>query len=160
EYENRVRKLPAAARELTDKTRDYSIMKEQYEDLLKRREQAQIKASLDKVAATSTLHPIGIVYAHPADGKKKTILLLAGSLVFSMVVGAGLVIGAELLDPSLRYETDVERLLGTRVVAALPYISSTPTVSRLPGGDYSPIGLGGRDQFASGAAAPLTGLNP
>ncbi|MBC7809334.1 MAG: hypothetical protein H7145_24635, partial [Akkermansiaceae bacterium] len=47
EYENRVRKLPAAARELTDKTRDYSIMKEQYEDLLKRREQAQIKASLD-----------------------------------------------------------------------------------------------------------------
>lgn len=157
EYEKRVQKLPAAARELTDKTRDYSIMKEQYEDLLKRREQAQIKANLDKVAATSTLHPIGVVYASPTSSAKKNTLLLAGTLVFSMMVGAGLVIVAELTDPSLRYTTDVERLLGARAIASLPSISSTPTLSRITGGDYSRIGLGQRERFDKKAAA---GLNP
>ncbi|MBC8140133.1 MAG: hypothetical protein H7Y38_01690 [Armatimonadetes bacterium] len=122
EYEKRVRLLPDAARELTDKTRDYSIMKEQYEDLLKRREQAQIKANLDKVAATSTLVPIGTVYASASNGIKKNALILVGTVVFGVIVGSGLILGAELADPSVRYAADVEKMLGVPVVLCLPAV--------------------------------------
>ena len=120
EYEQRIQKLPGAVRELNDKTRDYSILKTQYEGLLERREQAKIKADLDKVAARSTLKEIGSVYAEPSLTKLKAILIFIGSLIFGLIVGFGLITLGEWLDPTLRYEEDIERLLGVPILVSLP----------------------------------------
>lgn len=157
-YEQRLKALPAAARVLTDKTRDYSILKEQYEDLLTRREQARIKASLDKVAATSTLQPIGVVYAIPAMGTKKLALLAAGSMIFGGLVGLGLIVCAEWADPTIRYNADVERLLGVPVITGLPLIRAGAAHRRLPGREAIP--LLGTVHDTTVSTPPLTGLNP
>jgi uncharacterized protein involved in exopolysaccharide biosynthesis len=157
-YEQRLKALPAAARVLTDKTRDYSILKEQYEDLLTRREQARIKASLDKVAATSTLQPIGVVYAVPTMGAKKMALLVAGSMIFGGLVGFGLIVCAEWADPTIRYNADVERLLGVPVIAGLPLIKARASSRQISGGEAIPLLGAVHDTTVS--TSPLTGLNP
>lgn len=119
QYEKRVRQIPMAQRELTDKTRNYSILKAEYESLLQRREQAQLKGNLDKVSASSTLSPIGSVYAQPTTGPQKRLLMLLGSLLLGIVVGVLAVVLSEWSDRSLRYATDTERLLGVPVIGTI-----------------------------------------
>lgn len=120
EVEARVRHAPLAQRALTDKTRDYEVLKAQYENLLERREQAQIKANLDKVTAASTLSQIGTVHAEPTVGRLKVLVMLAASAFLGLVVATGLVVAGEWADPSLRYEEDVPRLLNLPVLVSVP----------------------------------------
>lgn len=120
EYMTRISKMPAAQRHLTDRTRDYSILKEQYEDMLKQREQAQIKGNLDRVSARANLSQIGNVYAEATTGGKKLILLCGGGGMLALLLSLGLVFLREWMDPSLRYEYDAERQLGLPVLATIP----------------------------------------
>jgi uncharacterized protein involved in exopolysaccharide biosynthesis len=133
QYETRVQQIPMAQRELTDKTRNYSILKTQYESLLLRREQAQLKGNLDKVSATSALSPLGSVYAQPTVGSDKQMLMLLGSLVLGIIVGIIAVVFSEWSDRSLRDAGDVERLLGVTVLGLIPE-TQTVWTPRLPGG--------------------------
>ncbi len=139
QYETRIAAIPAEQRTLTDKTRDYSILKEQYENLLQRREQIKIKGDLDKVSASSTLTPIGQVYAEPTTGKAKLLGLIFASIVLGAIVGIILVVLSEWADHSLRYESDAARLLGVPVLASLPETAalryhSAPTALTHSGG--------------------------
>lgn len=120
QYEVRISRIPNAQRELTDKTRDYTILKAQYESLLGRREQAQLKASLDKVTARSTLLPVGTVYAEPTTSRSKELLLIAGSVFVGLLVGVLVVLYSEWTDQTLRYGVDAERILGLPLLAAVP----------------------------------------
>ena len=131
QYETRVQQIPTAQRELTDKTRNYSILKAEYESLLQRREQAQLKGNLDKVSASSTLSPIGSVYAQPTAGPQKLMMMLLGSLLLGMVVGTVAIVLSEWSDRSLRYAADAERLLGVPVVGLIPETQNLWT-PRLP----------------------------
>ena len=120
QYQARIALIPAEQRTLADKTRDYSILKAQYESLLSRREQVKVKGALDKVSASSLLTPLGQIYAEPTTGHSKMLALMAGSVVLGALVGILLIILSEWGDPSLRYEADAERLLGVPVLAVLP----------------------------------------
>lgn len=119
-YEERIRRMPAAQRELADKTRDYSILKEQYEKLLQRREQAKLTANIDRVTVRSSLSRIGGVQADRTLSKKKMAVLLGGGFVAGLVLGFVMVVLREWADGSFRYEEDVERSLGVPVLAILP----------------------------------------
>ncbi|MBC8104257.1 MAG: hypothetical protein H7Z41_16905 [Cytophagales bacterium] len=120
QYQTRIAALPAAERELTAKTRDYTILKEQYEDLLQRRQQAELKANMEKVTATSTLIVQNPIYAEETVGTQKKLLMVAGSIVLGIIIGLLMILLREWMDPSLRYETDAARLLGVPVLASLP----------------------------------------
>ncbi|HVK04672.1 MAG TPA: hypothetical protein VM490_14425 [Armatimonadaceae bacterium] len=136
EYEERVRRMPAAERDLTEKTRDYDILKGQFVELLKRREQALLKANMEKVAQNSKLEPIGIIYPESTMGGKKKTALIGGALILGLLVGTMLVVANEWADPTIRYEADAERMLGLPVLAALPEnkeILSLPAPVAAPG---------------------------
>jgi uncharacterized protein involved in exopolysaccharide biosynthesis len=143
EYEARMKALPVAARELSDKTRDYTIVKQQYEELLQRREQANLKAKLDRVAATATLTPYGVVHAKTTAGAKKTLLLAIAAMVTGLAVGVGMIVLGEWMDPSLRYDGDAERYLGVPVLASLPRVGvpggARPVATALPPAGGGPV---------------------
>jgi hypothetical protein len=120
EYEARVSKIPAAQRELTEKTRRYEINRDRYQDLVKKREDARIKTDMELVAATSTYVPMGVIHPESTLGMKKKAILIAGSLILGLLVGTMLVVASEWADPTLRYEADAERMLGVPVLMALP----------------------------------------
>ena len=120
EYEARIARIPAAQRELADKTRDYTILKALYENLSDKREQARLKANLDRATALSTLIKVGTVYATPTATKTKQAIMLIGSLFLGLVVGGIVVVLSEWTDPTIRYAADAERLLELPVLAAVP----------------------------------------
>ena len=139
EYEARIARLPAAEAKLNDRMRSFNILKNQYEDLAKRREQARLKTNLDKVAATSTLHGIGTVYAQATGGKTKTAMMLAGLLVVGLNIGLFVTVLAEWADPSVRFAIDVQRRLGVPVLISLPeleplLLNTASSDEEMPGG--------------------------
>jgi uncharacterized protein involved in exopolysaccharide biosynthesis len=141
EYDVRIARLPVEEAQLNDVMRDFTILKTQYESLLTRREQAQLKISLDKVSETSKLHSLGNVYAQPTGGKTKTALMLAGLIIFGLILGLGVTVLAEWADPSVRFATDVQNRLGVPVLISLPELaplrlvnSSNASGGEMPGG--------------------------
>lgn len=120
DYVVRVKLIPKSETQLTDKTRDYTIYKTQYEQLLERREQARIKGNLDKVSARSEFTSIGDISAEPTAKRLKMLLLGLGACLLGPFFGFLLVVAREWMDPSLRYEEDVERLLGAPALASIP----------------------------------------
>jgi uncharacterized protein involved in exopolysaccharide biosynthesis len=120
QYEMKVQAMPTAQRELTDKTRDYTVLKAQYETLLARREQAQLKGNLEKVSASSMLLPIGAVYAEPTTGKNKFLMMIGGAVFLGILVGIIAIVMSEWTDRSLRYSSDTEKILGVPVLGIIP----------------------------------------
>lgn len=132
QYQKRIAALPAAERELTEKTRDYTILKEQYEDLLQRRQQAELKANVERVTASSTLIVQNPVFAEEAMSRSKKALMVVGSIILGLIMGFVVILLREWMDPSLRYESDAARLLGVPVLVGLPESPDlhSPLISR------------------------------
>ena len=119
-YKAQLNTIPAAQRQLADKTRDYSSSQDLYNTLIKKRQDVQIAANLNRLTASNNLLPIGVTFATPTTGKTKLIAMLFGSILLGCLVGGVLIMLSEWSDHSLRYEADTERLLGVPVLAMLP----------------------------------------
>jgi uncharacterized protein involved in exopolysaccharide biosynthesis len=137
EYETRIARLPQAEARLNDRMRDFNTLKTQYEDLLKRREQARLQTNLDKLAATSTLHGIGTVYAQATGGKAKTLVLFAGLSVLGLAIGLSVTFLAEWADPSVRFVSDIPRRLGVPALISLPELAPLKLVTSSPESEMS-----------------------
>lgn len=122
-YEGLVASMPQAEANLNDRTRDFNILKTQYEDLVKRKEQAQINRQLDKLAAMSALRPIGTILAQTSSNKKKTMMMLIGLVIVSLIVGFGLTLVAEWADPTIRYGDDVATRLDVPLLICITDVS-------------------------------------
>ncbi|MGC4042941.1 MAG: hypothetical protein QM758_03985 [Armatimonas sp.] len=99
---------------LTESLRDF------LKDLLKRREQAQQRAHIAKINATTALIPMNKVVSEATMGMKKKVMTLGIGVGLGLFLGLLLIILREWADPTLRYEADTERLLGSPVLASLP----------------------------------------
>lgn len=122
-YQQQVRQMPAAQKELTDRTRNYAVLSTEYNKLVSKREDIRLQGNLDKVSASSTLRPINDVASDPTLTRTKKIILIAGSLLLGIAVGLVILILSEWLNTSLRYEADTEFLLGVPVLTSLPEVS-------------------------------------
>ena len=120
ELEARVVRFPDDEKEFTNKTRDYNLLKSQYEDLKKQQNNVQLQGALSKVTATSTLKNISEVTAEPMTGKTKMWGFILGAILLGILIGLLFIVLSEWMDPSLRYAPDAERLLGVPVLASLP----------------------------------------
>jgi uncharacterized protein involved in exopolysaccharide biosynthesis len=120
EYEARIRLLPEAERTLIEKTRDSEVLQQRYADLWQRREQALLKANVDRVTETSAYKLQNEIHAATTLGKSKKLFIVVASVLLGIVMGLLAILMKEWMDPTLRYETDTARLLGVPVLAALP----------------------------------------
>ena len=127
-YQALVKQIPAAQRELTERTRDYSDSLSQDHKLREQRNTVQIQANLDRLTASNSLLPIGVTYASPTTGRAKLIGMLIGSLFLGALVGAILIVLSDWTDHSLRHESDTERLLGVPVLASVPESAELKTL--------------------------------
>ncbi len=115
-----VARFPAAERILNEKTRAYESLRDFLKDLLKRREQAQQRAHIARINATTALIPMNRVAAEATMGAKKKLMTLGIGIALGLFLGLLLIVLREWADPTLRYESDTERLLGAPVLASLP----------------------------------------
>src|SRR6201991_1039541 len=102
-------------------TRDYTVNRDVYQDLLKRRESARVSMNLDaeqrgltflvQNPAVMPLQPTGIRFMHFG---------LAG-VALSLAIPFGLLFGVTRFDPRVRSVWQLEQGTGLTVLAAIPY---------------------------------------
>ena len=122
--QSKVERLPQREQELISLTRDYGNIKSSYDDLLKKKLQANISEKLEEKQQGEqfvVLEPASIP-ARPI--KPKRLMILGLALIASLVAGAGGAVAFEVLDPKLRAAKDFKGFFDLPVLACLPVIEN------------------------------------
>jgi polysaccharide chain length determinant protein (PEP-CTERM system associated) len=119
-YQRRIEETPKREQELALLSRDYDLLKTNYQSLLDKNLQAQMAENLErkqKGEQFKILDP-AVLPEKPIKPDRNKILLIGGLL--GMVLGMGLTWFRESLDESFRTVSDVEEYLGIPVLATIP----------------------------------------
>jgi len=121
-YQDRIQSSPLIEQQYKELTRGYQTALDSFNDLQKKRDQAQMAADLDKQQEGEqfrVLDPANLPEA-PAFPNRQYFAL--GGLAGGLGIGLGLAFLLEMRDTSLRTERDVEFVLRLPVLAMVPEI--------------------------------------
>ena len=119
-YQRRIEDTPKREQELVLLTRDYELLKTNYQSLLDKNLQAQMAENLErkqKGEQFKILDP-AVLPEKPIKPDRNKILLIGGLL--GIVLGIGLTWVRESSDQSFRTVSDLEEYLGIPVLATIP----------------------------------------
>jgi tyrosine-protein kinase Etk/Wzc len=118
QYEDKLRTLPAAERDLAGLMRYSKVNADIYTFLLQKHEEARIvKAST--ISNIKVVDP-AITPDNPLQPQKKKNLLLG--LLLGLMTGVGAVFFIEYLDDTIKGSEEAQRVIGAPVLAVIPFI--------------------------------------
>jgi uncharacterized protein involved in exopolysaccharide biosynthesis len=129
--QNRGKSLHSGDASLAEVTRDYQANNVQYQDLLRRREQALVSMNINKER-----QGLGFIIQEKAElplkpsGLQFRLVLLIGFLL-SLVLPAGLLFVLVQFDPRIRFAAAVTEQHHVPVLAVVPQLWSPPEVQHL-----------------------------
>jgi polysaccharide chain length determinant protein (PEP-CTERM system associated) len=121
-YQSRVQSSPLVEQKYTELTRDSKVATDDYNDLLKKSDAAQMSVALQRRQQGEQfklLDPAGYP-DHPTF--PNPMLFTAGGFAGGLFLGVALALLLELGDRSLRTESDVETLLKLPILAMVPVV--------------------------------------
>jgi polysaccharide biosynthesis transport protein len=123
--EKNVTATPQVEREYANLTRDLTISREKYEQLLNRQMDAEVNeaAIVGGRADEFRLIQSPMLPAAPSKPARMAILLIG--LVAAVVLGLTVTVGAEALDPKVRGARDIRDLLQVSPLVAIPAIRNS-----------------------------------
>jgi len=123
--ERNVTAAPQVEREYSNATRDLTIAREKYEQLLNRQMDAEVSESAIVGGRVDEFRLIQtpMLPAMPLKPQRLAILLIG--LVAAVVLALTATVGAEALDPKVRGARDVRDLLGVSPLVAVPTIRNS-----------------------------------
>jgi uncharacterized protein involved in exopolysaccharide biosynthesis len=128
--ERNVTATPQVEREYANLTRDLSISREKYEQLLNRMMDAEVSeaAIVNGRADEFRLVQAPMLPAGPSKPARLAILLIG--LVAAVVLGLTVTVAAEAVDPKVRGARDVRELLSVSPLVAIPSIRNSKSRRR------------------------------
>ncbi len=129
-YQKRVEDTPKREQELMILTRDYDLLKGNYQSLLDKNIQAKLAESLEmrqQGEQFKVLDPAGLP-EKPFRPDPKKILMMGG--LVGLMIGLGLTWLREFLDQSFHSEGELESYLKLPILASLPNLSEERTPSK------------------------------
>jgi len=123
--EKNVTETPLVERQYADATRDLTIAREKYEQLLTRQMDAEVRESAIANGSADEFRLVAVpaLPAMPAKPLRLAILLIG--LVGSVVVALTATVAAEALDPKVRGARDIRDLLSVSPLVAIPTIRNS-----------------------------------
>ncbi|HEV7608204.1 MAG TPA: GNVR domain-containing protein [Steroidobacteraceae bacterium] len=123
--EKNVTAAPQVEREYANATRDLTIAREKYEQLLNRQMDAEVgeAAIVGGRADEFRLVQAPMLPGAPAKPERLAILLIG--LVASLVLGLTVTVAAEAMDPKVRGARDIRELLSVSPLVAIPDIRNS-----------------------------------
>ena len=130
DMEARVEKSPRREQEMVSLTRDYENLKASYDDLLKKKLDAEVSQNLEKRQKGEQfqiLDPAALPL-EPFTPNRPMVFGIA--FAAALLVGFGGAIGFELLNPTLRGRRDFQHFFQVPVLASIPIIRDTEYEAR------------------------------
>ena len=129
-YQARIEAAPIREAELAALTRDYETLQQTYTSLLRKKEESQIAANLEKrqIGEQFKVLDPARMPERPASPNRPQLYLIA--IAAALAIGIGLAAAAEYFDKTLRTESDVRAALNLMVVATIPNISGARVAAR------------------------------
>lgn len=123
--QKRIEDYPARAREMHALTRDYDVIKNQYHELLRKKDSAKIAANLERRQIGEQMRIVepALVPQRPFSPNRARLNLLGAAL--GLGLGVGLAALFEYRDTSLRTDEDVLAALALPVLALVPVMRTT-----------------------------------
>lgn len=123
--EARVEKSPRREQEMVSLTRDYENLKASYDDLLKKKLDAEVSQNLEKRQKGEQFQILD-----PADLPQKPFTpdrpkVFGIAFAAAMLIGFGGAIGLEMINPTLRGKRDFQHFFKVPVLASIPVIRDT-----------------------------------
>jgi polysaccharide biosynthesis transport protein len=130
DYQRRVEAVPGHESELTALMRDYDTLQKLYADLLAKRENSNMAASLERqqVGEQFRILDPAVLPEEPFSPNRPRIALIAAAL--SLVLALGLIGLFEYRDSTLRTEDEIVRTLVLPVIAAIPVMQAPSDLRR------------------------------
>jgi uncharacterized protein involved in exopolysaccharide biosynthesis len=123
--ESNVTAAPQVEREYANATRDLSIAREKYEQLLNRQMDAEVSESAIVGGRADEFRLIQAPMLPGAPGKPQRLAILLIGLVAAVALGLTCTVAAEALDPKVRGARDVRELLNVSPLVAIPTIRNS-----------------------------------
>jgi len=123
--ESNVTAAPQVEREYGNLTRDLTISREKYEQLLNRQMDAEVSESAIVVGRADEFRLTQAPMLPAEPGKPERLAILFIGLVAAVVLGLTLTVAAEALDPKVRGARDIRELLSVSPLVAIPAIRNS-----------------------------------
>jgi len=128
--EARVEKSPRREQEMVSLTRDYENLKLSYDDLLKKKLDAEVSQNLEKRQKGEQFQILD-----PADLPQRPFTpnrprVLGIAFAVAILIGFGGAIGFEMINPTLRGKRDFQHFFQVPVLASIPIIRDTEFEAR------------------------------
>jgi succinoglycan biosynthesis transport protein ExoP len=123
--EQNVTAAPQVEREYANATRDLTIAREKYEQLLNRQMDAEVSEAAIVGGRADEFRLIQAPMLPGAPAKPERLAILLIGLVASVVLGLTITVAAEALDPKVRGARDIRELLSVSPLVAIPDIRNS-----------------------------------
>jgi uncharacterized protein involved in exopolysaccharide biosynthesis len=123
--ERNVTATPQVEREYANLTRDLTIAREKYEQLLNRQMDAEVSEAAIVGGRADEFRLIQAPMTPSVPGKPQRLAILLVGLVAAVVLGLTATVAAEALDPKVRGARDVRELLSVSPLVAIPTIRNS-----------------------------------
>jgi len=118
------RQAPQYEAELAQLNRDYEVNKKNYENLVSRRESANISGDMQAVSGVADFRLVDPPRVSPHAVFPNRALLLAGSIILALLVGAGVMFASNELRPCIYDRSQLREVTGLPVLGVVSLVVS------------------------------------
>lgn len=123
-FQARVEQAPRTEQELATLTRDHFRLRENYQELLKKKLDAQMTERLEERWKGERFRVLDPAFLPETPVFPKKSLFLLGGLVGGLLAGLGLCLVLEFMDTSVKDEQGLAELLPLPLLASFPHVSA------------------------------------
>jgi uncharacterized protein involved in exopolysaccharide biosynthesis len=123
-----IMETPEVEKALSEMTRTKIDLQMQYEQIVSKLAEAEIGELLEVNRQGERFEVIEQAEVASRPEKPNRMVILAGGVLASLMMGVGLVVGLELLNRSIRTVGDLERTLQSHAFSVIPYIRTAKEV--------------------------------
>ena len=121
---NMAKQMPEIEAELAQLNRDYDVNKKNYESLISRRESANIAGDMQSVSGVADFRLVDPPRVTPNAVSPNRPVLLAGSLLLSILAGLGTMFLSSELRPSIYDRTKLREVTGLPILGVVSLVVS------------------------------------